>query len=182
MAVPEFSSGTVLYPAIGVLIALSTLFGIAIRPRLVLQGNPMVGKQAPEMTLPVAANATPGGETMSVAGLKGHAVLMDFWASWCGPCAMEAPVVDRLARRFESKGLVVLGVNVSDSPDVVKAYATQKGLSYPMVLDATNRSQVLYGVNQLPSLVVLDKEGKVYAFLTGYMDEAALGEVLRAVL
>src|SRR5580693_4802208 len=140
MAVPEFYSGKLLYPAIAVLIGLSALFGVAIRPRLVLQGGGMVGKPAPALSLPVAADGTPGTTRMCLADLKGHAVLLDFWASWCGPCAMEAPVVDRLARRYEKKGLVVLGVNVSDPPDVVRAYATQKGLHYPMALDADGRA------------------------------------------
>jgi thiol-disulfide isomerase/thioredoxin len=182
MAVPEFYSGKLLYPAIGVLIALSTLFGIAIRPRLVLQGSGMVGKPAPALALPVAANGAAGVDKMSLADLKGHAVLLDFWASWCGPCALEAPIVDRISRRFEKKGLVVMGVNVSDPPEIVKAYAAQKGLSYPMVVDAANSSSVTFGVTQLPSLVVIDKEGKVMAFLTGVVDEAALSDVVSAAL
>jgi thiol-disulfide isomerase/thioredoxin len=109
-------------------------------------------------------------------------VLLDFWASWCGPCAMEAPIVDRIKRRFEKKGLVVVGVNVSDPPEVVKAYATKKGLSYPMVLDPENSSSTRWGVTQLPSLVVIDKQGNVLAFLTGMVDEASLSEVVTAAL
>jgi cytochrome c biogenesis protein CcmG/thiol:disulfide interchange protein DsbE len=182
MAVPEFYSDKILYPAIAVLIGLSALFGVAIRPRLVLQGGGMVGKPAPALSLPVAANGTPGTTRMSLADLKGHAVLLDFWASWCGPCAMEAPVVDRLARRYEKKGLVVLGVNVSDTPAIVKAYASQKGLSYPMVLDPGSDVSDRYGVRQLPSLVVIDKEGNVMAFLTGVVDEAALSDIVTAAM
>jgi cytochrome c biogenesis protein CcmG/thiol:disulfide interchange protein DsbE len=181
MAVPEFYSDKILYPAIAVLIGLSALFGVAIRPRLVLQGGGMVGKPAPELSLPVAANGAPGTR-MSVADLKGHAVLLDFWASWCGPCAMEAPVVDRLARRYEKKGLVVLGVNVSDTPAVIQAYASQKGLSYPMVLDPGSTASERYGVRQLPSLVVIDKQGNVQAFLTGLVDEAALSDIVTAAM
>jgi len=185
MAVPEFYSGKVLYPAIGVLIGLSALFGVAIRPRLVLGAPSMVGKPAPDLALPVAANGAPGGgeaATLSIASLKGSAVLLDFWASWCGPCAMEAPIVDRIARRFQKKGLVVVGVNVSDTREIVKAYAAQKGLSYPMVLDPNNTSYTLYGVKQLPSLVVIDKHGDVTAFMTGLVDEGSLSEIVAAAL
>ena len=202
MAVPEFYSGKLLYPAIAVLIGLSALFGVAIRPRLVLQGGGMVGKPAPELSLPVVGGydggpskgppSPPGslgapvpgslGATISLADLKGHPVLLDFWASWCGPCALEAPVVDRISRRFEKKGLVVLGVNVSDSPDVIRAYATQKGLSYPMVLDPGSRVSGRYGVKQLPSLVVIDRQGNVLAFLTGMVDEAALNDIVTAAM
>ncbi|HVY46314.1 MAG TPA: TlpA disulfide reductase family protein [Minicystis sp.] len=179
MAVPEFYSGKVLYPAIAVLLALSGLFGLAILPRLVPK-NPLVGQAAPAFVLPVAANGDPGAR-LDLGELKGHAVVLDFWASWCGPCAVEAPVLDRLARRYEKQGLVVVGVNVSDAPATIKAYAAQRGLSYPMVVDGHDASD-RYGVDKLPSLVVIDKQGKVAAFFVGVVDESALDEALSAVL
>jgi thiol-disulfide isomerase/thioredoxin len=181
MAVPEFYSGKVLYPAIAVLIGLSALFGVAIRPRLVLQGGGMVGKPAPELSLPVAANGERGTQ-MTLADLKGRPVLLDFWASTCGPCAVEAPIVDRISRRFEKKGLVVLGVNVSDPPEIVRAYTAQKGLSYRMVLDPSGDVSSRYGVRAIPSLVVIDKQGNVLTFLTGMVDEAALSDIVTAAL
>ena len=187
MAVPEFYSGKILYPAIAVLLGLSGLFGLAILPRLAPGAGGMVGKVAPTFTLPVAANgkgAASGGATeqMSLADLKGHPVILDFWASWCGPCAIEAPVLDRLARRYESKGLVVVGVNVSDPPNVIKQYAVQKGLSYPMLVESGSDVSASYGVQNLPSLVILDKEGKVMAYLVGVVDEASVNEIGAAAL
>jgi cytochrome c biogenesis protein CcmG/thiol:disulfide interchange protein DsbE len=181
MAVPEFYSGKILYPAIAVLVGLTALFGLAILPRLVPQGGGMVGRPAPEIALSVVANGTPG-ERMTTKDLAGHPVLLDFWASWCGPCAIEAPVVDRVARRFEKRGLVVLGVNVSDPPEVVRAYATQKGLHYPMVADADGKASLGYGVDKLPSLVVIDRHGNVLAFLTGLVDEASLNDIVAAAM
>jgi cytochrome c biogenesis protein CcmG, thiol:disulfide interchange protein DsbE len=184
MAVPEFYSGKILYPAIGVLLALSGLFGLTILPRLAPGAGGMVGKAAPVFTLPVAANGKENGadEQLALSDLKGHPVILDFWASWCGPCAIEAPVLDRLARRYESKGLVVLGMNASDTPQIIKLYAAKKGLSYPMLVDATNRVFDQYGVQSLPSLVVIDKEGKVMSYLIGTVDEAALSEIVGAAL
>jgi cytochrome c biogenesis protein CcmG, thiol:disulfide interchange protein DsbE len=186
MAVPEFYSGKILYPAIAVLVGLSALFGLAILPRLVPQGGGMVGQPAPALALAVVANGAPGDDgghpRMTLKELEGHPVLLDFWASWCGPCAMEAPVVDRVARRFEKRGLVVLGVNVSDPPDVVRAYANQKGLHYPMTMDADGQASRGYGVEKLPSLVVIDKQGKVLAFLTGLVDEASLNDIVAAAM
>jgi cytochrome c biogenesis protein CcmG/thiol:disulfide interchange protein DsbE len=188
MAVPEFYTGKLLYPAIAVLIGLSTLFGVAIRPRLVLQGGGMVGKPAPPVSLPWAAGdgeAPPGHSghpRMNLADYKGQPILLDFWASWCGPCAMEAPIIDRISRRFEKKGLVVVGVNVSDSAEAIRAYSTQKGLSYPMVLDTASSASNAYGVRSLPSLVVIDRQGNVLAFLTGAVDEASLSEIVTAAM
>ena len=181
MAVPEFYTGKLLYPAIAVLIGLSALFGVAIRPRLALQGGGMVGKPAPPLSLSVAANGAPGAR-VNLADLKGHPILLDFWASWCGPCAMEAPIVDRVARRYEKKGLTVLGVNVSDSAEVIRAYAAQKGLSYPMLVDPGSAASNSYGVRQLPSLIVIDKAGNVLAFLTGLVDEAQLNDIVDAAM
>ncbi|MEO7327926.1 MAG: TlpA disulfide reductase family protein [Minicystis sp.] len=184
MAVPEFYSGKILYPAIAVLLALSSLFGLAVLPRLALGSTRgMKGKPAPTFTLPVVANGTPD-QKLDLAELKGHPVILDFWASWCGPCAMEAPVLDRLARRYEKKGLIVLGVNVErgDSPALIKGYAIQKGLSYPMLLEGGSGVSERYGVEKLPSLVVLDKQGNVLEYLVGMVDEASLNEIVESAL
>ena len=181
MAVPEFYSGKVLYPAIAVLIALSGLFGIAVLPRLMPGGGGMVGKPAPDITLPVVANGDTGAR-IQLAELRGHAVVLDFWATWCGPCALQAPILDRIARRHQKRGLVVLGVNVDDGAEIARAYATKKGLSYPIVVDEARAASGRYGVDKLPSLVVIDKQGNVLAYLTGLVDEAALDEVVSAAL
>jgi cytochrome c biogenesis protein CcmG/thiol:disulfide interchange protein DsbE len=184
MAVPEFYSGKILYPAIAVLLGLSGLFGLAILPRLAPGTGGMVGKAAPTFTLPIAANGKgPGAEEkLNLADLKGHPVILDFWATWCGPCAIEAPVLDRLARRYESRGLVVLGVNASDPPEAMRQYASKKGLSYPMLVDESNRVFESYGVEKMPSLVIVDKEGNVMSYLVGVVDEASLNEIVGAAL
>lgn len=182
MAVPEFYSGKLLYPAIGVLIALSALFGLTILPRFAPAHGGLIGKPAPTFKLPITANSLGDAKQVDLAALKGKAVLLDFWASWCGPCAAEAPLLDRLQRRYEKKGLVVLGVNVSDTPEVTRAYAAKLGLSYPMVNDETREVEGLYGIEKLPSLIVIDKEGRVTAFYVGITDEAALDEVVTAAM
>jgi thiol-disulfide isomerase/thioredoxin len=181
MAVPEFYSGKILYPAIAVLIALSALFGLAVLPRLSPSGGSMVGKPAPDFVLPVAANGDPGAR-MQIAELKGQPVILDFWATWCGPCAVQAPILDRIARRYQKKGLVVLGVNVDDPPQVATQYALQKGLSYPILVDGARDAATRYGVDKLPSVVVIDKQGNIAAYLTGIIDEVSLDEIVAAAL
>ncbi len=181
MAVPEFYSGKVLYPAIGVLIGLTTLFGLAILPRLTRGSHGMVGKPAPDFTLPVAANGDAGAR-MQLQELKGRPVVIDFWASWCGPCAMQAPILDRLARKYEGRGLVVLGVNIDDPPALAKEYARRKGLSYPILMDSNNEAGPMYGVSKLPSLIVIDRQGNVSSFMTGLVDEPSLDEVIAAAM
>lgn len=181
MAAPEFSSGKVLSPVIAALIALSALIGLAVLPRLSPSAGGMVGAAAPDVTLPVAANGDPGAR-MQLAELKGQPVILDFWATWCGPCAVQAPILDRIARRYQKKGLVVLGVNVDDPPHVASQYAMQKGLSYPILIDAGKAASARYGIERLPSLVVIDRQGKIAAYLTGVVDEASLDEIVAATL
>lgn len=181
MAVPEFYSGKILYPAIAVLLALSALFGLAVLPRLSSSGSGMVGKPAPDLILPVAANGDPGAR-MQLADLKGQVVILDFWATWCGPCTIQAPILDRISRRYQKKGLVVLGVNIDDTPKVASEYALQKGLSYPILVDPSRDASRHYDISKLPSLVLINKEGNVAAYLTGIIDEATLDEVVSAAL
>lgn len=180
MAVPEFYSGKILYPAIGVLVALSALFGLAILPRLSPRST-LVGKPAPTFALPISANGEENAR-IDLASLKGHPVLLDFWASWCGPCAQEAPVMDRLARRYGKKGLVVVGVSTSDPPPIIKQYAAKRGLSYPMLADPEHLAQDEYGVDHLPTLVMIDKEGRVSAYVVGLTEESELEELVNAAL
>lgn len=168
-------------PALAALIGVVALVMLAVLPKLVPQVGGKVGRPAPDFALPVAANGLPGSK-MSLSELRGRPVLLDFWASWCGPCAVVAPVVDRVARRYEKKGLVVMGVNGDDTPEAVRAYATKKKLGYPMVVDASRKAFDAYGVASLPSLVVIDREGNVRAYLTGVVDEAALNEIVGEAL
>ncbi|MFT3767176.1 MAG: TlpA disulfide reductase family protein [Minicystis sp.] len=179
MAAPASSSGRFLHPAIAIVLGVAALFGLAVMPRLVPQNHGMVGKPAPDVLLAVAANGEIGKE-LHLDQLKGQVVLLDFWASWCGPCAVEAPVVDRVARRFEKKGLVVMGVNVDDTPEIVRAYAAKKKLGYQMVIG--REASRKYGVTKLPSLVVIDRQGNVKAYLTGMVDEDSLNEIVSAAM
>jgi thiol-disulfide isomerase/thioredoxin len=181
MAAPEFYSGKVLYPAIAVLLGLSVLFGLAILPRLSPRDAGLRGKPAPEVSVPIVANADPGVR-MALSDLSGQAVVLDFWATWCGPCAMQAPVLERVARRHRDKGLVVIGINVDEPAEVAREYALRKGLSFPIALDEGARAQRSYRVQSLPCLVVIDRKGKVVAYVNGPVDESGLEEMVAAAL
>lgn len=162
-------------------LALGVLGAIAVLPRIVAGGGPLEGKPAPDASFAVVANGDEGAR-MALGALKGHPVVLDFWATWCGPCAMQAPILDRIARRYQKQGLIVLGVNVDDPPELARSYAAKKGLSYPIVIDASRASSKSYDVDKLPSLVVIDREGNVVKYLTGVVDEASLDEVIAATL
>lgn len=165
------------YRAIALLVAFSVLVGLFVLPRLTPSTSSLVKQIAPEATFPVVANGDPGAR-MSLADLKGHPVILDFWATWCGPCNLQAPILDRIAKRYESRGLVVLGVNVEDDPELASSFAKKKGLSYPIVTDPGHAAQQLFGVDKLPSLVVIDREGRVASFSAGLVDEGSLDQLI----
>ncbi len=159
--------------------------GFALVPRL-LHRQP---QDAPDFALPVVAN---GGQLAGVTSdpsrvrmgdLRGKAVLLDFWATWCGPCRLEAPIVDRVARRWHDKGVMVVGVN-EDRPDEgdPQEFAQREHLSYPIVQDPGGHAMRSYDADSLPTLVVVSRTGKVTAVRTGVTDDAELERLIRQAL
>ncbi|MFK7845306.1 MAG: peroxiredoxin family protein [Rhodothermales bacterium] len=135
-----------------------------------------IGAVAPEIEMP-----TPEGKSMKLSDLRGKIVLIDFWASWCGPCRRENPNVKRVYAKYKNKGFEILGVSLDKSKDRwVKAIA-QDDLPWPHVSDLKqwkNEAAKLYGVSSIPYTVLLDREGKIIATkLRGPALEAKLAEV-----
>ena len=164
------------------LIAALALAALMALPRLSFSKSEVQTLPAPAFVLPVIHNGDPGSR-LSLEDLKGSPVLLDFWATWCQPCAMQTPILDRLARRHQAKGLKVVGLNVhDDEPGLAQAYAQDKGLSYPIVVDGMGETQRAYAVRTLPSLIIIDREGRVVHRTSGFVDEASLEKLLKDVL
>jgi thiol-disulfide isomerase/thioredoxin len=120
--------------------------------------------------------------TMTMSALRGHPVVLDFWATWCGPCQAEAPIVNGIAQRFKDRGLVVIGVNTSDAEGLAARFAIKKGLTFPIVFDDGNAIANKYRVDNLPTLIVVSKEGKMVAVRHGVTSDAELERLVRQVL
>jgi thiol-disulfide isomerase/thioredoxin len=160
-------------------LALGVLAGFAVLPRALDVKSEAVGKKAPDFELPVLHGGE-GRKTLKLSELRGHAVLLDFWATWCGPCRAETPTIDRLARRLKRRGVRVVGVNVNDRPAAAKAFAKQLGLSYPIVADLDGKVGASFGVQNLPTIVVIDRQGRIAAVRTGLTDAGTLETLLLA--
>jgi len=160
--------------------------GFALLPRLFKpRGGALDGKDAPNFTLEVVANINPSGEgkgTLTLSDLRGKPVLLDFWATWCGPCAEETPMIDKVAQRYKDRGLVVVGVNTSDAPNLARPWVERRRITFPIVFDASNEVAAGYGVDNLPTLVLVSRAGKVIAMRTGMTGDAELEALVKEAL
>ena len=134
----------------------------------------LVGGQAPAFS-----NVTPiGAAPASVAALKGKVVVLDFWATWCGPCRLVAPKLSALKDRFGAQGLTVVGVT-TDDVQLAATFMEQHGMKYPSVADGKGDTSKAYGVTSLPTMLVIDKKGVVREVFVGYESSswtAAIGD------
>jgi peroxiredoxin len=136
----------------------------------------MEGGEAPDFSQP-----TPEGPELSLSDLRGKVVLIDFWASWCGPCRRENPNVVKMYEKYKGDGFTVLGVSLdTDRARWLKAIEDD-GLTWPHISDLQgwkNSVAQLYGVRSIPHTVLVDQEGKIIARnLRGATLEARLGEI-----
>jgi DsbE subfamily thiol:disulfide oxidoreductase len=114
------------------------------------------GAVAPAFELP-----SNDGKTLGTAALRGRIVLLNFWASWCGPCRTEMPVLNQLAKQYAARGVTVVGVNVE--PERAAALEWLKGtpVNFPVAFDADSRVSASYQVTGMPTTVILDRKGVV---------------------
>jgi thiol-disulfide isomerase/thioredoxin len=134
-----------------------------------------VGDAAPDFALKDLS-----GAEVSLASLKGKVVVLDFWATWCGPCKAAMPVIQKLHDEYASKGVAVLGVNTwEQNQKAVRDYIASKKYTYPCLLDGDKLAEA-YGVPGIPTLVVIGKDGKVALIEVGLSD--ATGGGLRTAI
>jgi thiol-disulfide isomerase/thioredoxin len=132
------------------------------------------GRPAPDIVA-----ATLDGKDFRLQDLKGDLVLLDFWASWCGPCRLSVPEVDALFRQSAEGDppLRVIGINQGEDAVTARRAATELGMTYPVVLDRDMAIGNRYGASSIPLFVLLDTDGTVLwkqvGFRPGIMDEAA---------
>ncbi|RCU50042.1 MULTISPECIES: TlpA family protein disulfide reductase [Corallincola] len=118
---------------------------------------------APDFTLKSST-----GENIRLSELRGEIVLLNFWASWCGPCRQEMPELEALATDFADLGVKVLGVNVEQDPSEGMAFLKDITVSFPILFDKTNEVTELYDVDSMPTTVLIDRDGQIRFHHRGY--------------
>ncbi|MEM6398035.1 MAG: TlpA disulfide reductase family protein [Bacteroidota bacterium] len=150
-----------------------------LRRQVQSAGTFLPGAEAPELV-----GDSPEGKTIKLSDLRGQYVLIDFWASWCGPCRRENPNVVRVYNEYHERGFEILGVSLDNKADRWQAAIEKDGLTWPHISDLggwRSAHAKAYGVTSIPETILLDPEGKIVARgLRGDALEAKLAEVLGA--
>ncbi len=118
--------------------------------------------EAPDFTL-----VTLKGDTISLSDYKGKVVIIDFWATWCGPCVREIPHYIELQKEYGDSGLVVIGIAL-DAPERVEKFAEARKLNYPVAIGDKELANRYGGIKFIPTTFVIDQEGRIYKKYVGY--------------
>jgi len=108
------------------------------------------------------------GQSVALSQFKGNVVLVNFWATWCGPCQQEMPLLDQMYKKYKPAGFTLLGVNVDKEAPAVKELLSRKPVSFPVLLDPENSVSRAYHVADMPSSVIIDRKGNVRYVHRGY--------------
>ena len=134
---------------------------------------PELGAQAPDFVLRDLA-----GNDVRLSDYRGETVLLNFWATWCGPCRLEMPAIEGRYQAFKEDEFNVLAINFDESEDAVREFRDELGLSFPLLLDPGGNVQRLYRIRGYPSTVFIDPQGVVSIVHIGLLTEGQLDNYL----
>ena len=138
----------------------------------------LLHQDAPDFTLKSHA-----GANIKLSEHRGEVVMINFWASWCGPCRQEMPLLDELFSKYQPMGFTLFGVNVEEDSQAAKAMLSL-GVDFPILFDTENKVSEDYEVSAMPTTVIVDRDGKVHFIHRGYKpgDEQHYQNAIRAAL
>jgi peroxiredoxin len=140
------------------------LTALALAPLLAVSG-PSLQTGAPAPAFELKSNS---GKPVSLADLKGQIVLVNFWASWCGPCRQEMPILEQLNHQYRNKGVALIGVNVEPDSTAAANWLKATPVTFPILFDVDSSVSKLYEVQGMPNTVILDRKGIVRYIHRGY--------------
>jgi peroxiredoxin len=117
-----------------------------------------IQKPKEQVEAPNVIGTDPDGNTIRLTDFQGKVVFVNFWATWCIPCRLEMPAMERLYREFKERDFVILAVNVQEGPEAVRAFIRELKLTFPVVLDPKGRAAMAYVVRGLPATYLMDRK------------------------
>jgi len=128
-----------------------------------LASSGLTGQPAPDFALKSST-----GENLRLSEYRGDVVMINFWATWCGPCRQEMPLLDELYTRYERVGFSLLGVNIDDDSSRAMKMISELGVNFPVLFDDQKTVSKLYQVDAMPVTILVDREGNVRHVHHGY--------------
>lgn len=117
---------------------------------------------------PVFTLKSRSGHNLRLSDYRGQVLLINFWASWCGPCRQEMPLLEKLYKRYKKLGFTIMGVNVDTDSTKANNYLKDMSVTFPIVYDTTNAVSKSYNVNAMPTTVIVDRNGNMRFLHQGY--------------
>ena len=136
-----------------------------------------VVKPVPQFTL-----SSLNGKTVAMKDLSNKVVVIDFWATWCGPCREEIPHLNKLYSDYKGQGLEIVGISMDDGPDVVKEFAREMRMEYPVVMGNEELAEQFGGILGLPTTFIVDRKGNIVKKFVGLPSAEALNRVVRELV
>ena len=128
-----------------------------------LASSCLVGQPAPDFALKSAS-----GANLRLSEFRGDVVMINFWATWCGPCRQEMPLLDELYSTYQRVGFNLLGVNIDDDSGKAMNMIAELGVSFPVLFDTRKEVSKLYAVDAMPATIIVDRDGRVRHVHHGY--------------
>ena len=128
-----------------------------------LASSGLTGQTAPDFALKSSS-----GENLRLSEYRGDVVMVNFWATWCGPCRQEMPILDELYSRYQRVGFSLLGVNIDDNSSKAMNMVSELGVTFPVLFDSRKEVSELYDVDAMPVTLLIDREGTVRYVHQGY--------------
>lgn len=159
--------------AVLVIAIVYTIFTSATKEKVEVLG---VGDEAPNFTL-----VDLDGVEHRLSDYEGQGVFLNFWGTWCKPCAKEMPAMDRQYEVFKDQGVQTLAVNIAQSNFEVQRFTDQYELDFPVVIDKTKSVMEAYNVKPLPTTMLINSEGKIEKIITGEMTEQDIAAFMEQI-
>jgi peroxiredoxin len=139
---------------------------------------------APGVVAPAFQLGSSSGSALKLADLKGQVVLLNFWASWCGPCRQEMPLLDQMYRKYKAAGVTLVGINVEPNSSDALNWLKSTPVTFPILFDTDSKVSKLYEVAGMPSTVIVDRKGTIRFVHRGYMpgEESEYQDQIRALM